>query len=79
MERLGCITHVECDVQGGVIGTPEELFTAKDKKVVLSFLGMYETGPDDRLLVVQSVGDEIDAPAVVLVDNWLAEFEQDRR
>ena len=73
----GRLWSVDIDTTGSlVIGAPKELFTARDKRIVLQFFRTYESGPDDRLLVVRSVGEETAAPAVVLVDNWLAEFEQ---
>jgi hypothetical protein len=31
--------------------------------------------PDGRLLAVRHVGEELETPPIVLVDNWAAEFD----
>ncbi len=76
IEDSARLLSVSVDTTGSPrVGRPELIYEARRYGYDLVGYRGYDVAPDGRLLVTKHVGDDAESASIVLVDNWLSEFE----
>jgi len=58
------------------LGSPRKLFTAVEAGVEIFGYTRFDVAPDERFMMVREIKEEGVEPSLVLVRNWLSEFQE---
>ena len=60
-----------------MLGTPRELFSGRPNGLLFQPARRYDVAADgQRFVMVQQVGESVEAPGITVVENWFAEFDE---